>query len=86
MNKHIHKYIRIRIGIKRREEYKCSLPGCTHHTFPELVVGRESICNYCGNIFYMNKASVRLSKPHCGCLSKKSGSVKTIEDFLLDKL
>lgn len=85
---HIHKYIRVKLGLRKRViEYKCNLPGCRHHLPKELVVGRKSLCNYCGKEFFMDKSSIRLAKPHCGCISKRDSSTdQTITDFLMGKL
>lgn len=85
---HIHKYIRVKLGVRKvLIEYKCALPGCRHHLAKDLVVGRRSLCNYCGKEFYMDKGSIRLAKPHCGCISKRDVTTeKTIEDFLMGKL
>lgn len=86
--KHIHKYVRVKVGVKKREYYKCSLEGCTHKIFPELAVSRESICNYCANSFFMTKESITLLKPHCGCRKKKDKVVatSTIQAFLEGKI
>lgn len=66
--KHIHKYIRIRMGPMKRIMYKCALVNCPHFLARELVVGRMSICWICANTFVMTMKSASLKKPHCpGC-------------------
>lgn len=70
MEKHIHKYVRIKVGKNKRIEYKCAIPGCVHKVREEYAVGRESLCNRCGNVFYLNKENMRLAKPHCPYCTK----------------
>jgi hypothetical protein len=65
MDKHTHKYIRIKIGKNKRIEYRCAIPGCVHHIRPELVTGRFSLCNKCNNEFTMDKYATKLAKPTC---------------------
>lgn len=81
MDKHIHKYIRVKIG--NHIEYKCALAGCPHHLRIELVVGRFSLCNECGNKFTMTKYSIRRAKPKCeNCIQhKEKESVDKLADL-----
>lgn len=65
MEKHTHKYIRIKIGKNKRVEYRCSIAGCVHHIRPELVIGRFSKCNKCNDEFTMDKYATKLAKPTC---------------------
>ena len=65
MEKHVHKYIRIKIGKNKRVEYRCSIAGCVHHIRPELVIGRFSKCNKCNDEFTMDKYATKLAKPTC---------------------
>lgn len=60
----IHKYRRIRSSKNKHDVYKCV--SCPHYVIGDLVIGREAICWYCGNVFQMSKLSLLL-KPHCGC-------------------
>jgi hypothetical protein len=77
--KHIHKYRRIKIG-KNKDYvvYKCFL-DCPHYITPELVIGRMSICWYCGNEFEMTKASLKL-KPTCGCYKQGTPRIEEIDE------
>ena len=67
-----HKYIRARKGkhTYKKSLYKCAVPGCAHSKHGDLVIGRFSICNFCGNTFTMNKESVTLARPRCDACRK----------------
>jgi hypothetical protein len=83
MEKHIHKYVRIKIGKNKRIEFKCSIPACPHHLRYELIEGRESICNRCGGPFIMTKTSMQLSKPHCDdCTNTKKTKLNKIRELM----
>jgi len=36
-----------------------------------LVLGKNTICNLCGNEFIMNEYTVKLARPHCESCSKQ---------------
>ncbi|HEY4698981.1 MAG TPA: hypothetical protein VIH27_01220 [Nitrososphaerales archaeon] len=82
MTKHIHRYVRIKIGRNQRIEYKCSIPGCTHHVREELAIGRESLCYRCGNVFFLDKENMKLTRPRC--INCKQSSNQTIIDKLAE--
>lgn len=65
MEKHTHKYVRVKIGKNKRILFKCAIEGCVHTCRPELLVGRKSICNRCGDEFVITKELSELAKPHC---------------------
>jgi hypothetical protein len=79
---HTHKYYRIKVGVKKRIKYRCSLFGCVHHIEPSLALGRESICWICGEIFYLDKISLTLAKPHCKNCTKLSPNKQKILEML----
>lgn len=80
MQKHVHKYHRIRLGKNKRIEYKCAIPGCVHHLPPELVIGRECICWVCGEPFYLDKWALQLAKPHHReCIRKSNNRARILE-------
>lgn len=63
MTEHIHKL--------RRHKYKngtvvyfCSM-DCHFKIERELAIGKRTLCNICGEPFFMNEYSVKLAKPHC---------------------
>lgn len=81
--KHIHKYVRIKLGKNKRIEFKCALPTCVHHIKPELAVGRLSQCNRCGVPFILTKVALTRAKPHCdACTIGRDTKLDTIEELL----
>jgi hypothetical protein len=44
--------------------YFCTL-NCDYKIEAALALGKEVICNICGDKFVMNEYSVKLAKPHC---------------------
>ncbi len=64
IQKHIHKL--------RKHKYKtgiavyfCTLPDCNYKIEVPFSLGKESICNICGEPFIMNEYTLRLITPHC---------------------
>lgn len=72
--KHIHKLKRHRFG-SGNTIYFCTLPDCSYKIKQPLALGKESICNRCGNAFIMNEYSIRLAKPHCTDCHKSKDSI-----------
>ena len=70
LSKHIHKYIRVKLGDKKKIAYKCALPGCTHYKWLELFEGSLSQCWRCSNTFVIDKVSMTLKRPHCKACTK----------------
>jgi len=74
--RHVHKYIRRNIGSEEqpREIYACSFPDCTHFMPSNaLVIGKQSICWQCDEVFNMHPEQVRklVKKPRCqSCRTK----------------
>lgn len=65
---HIHKYMRIKLGRKGFQVYKCMKPGCSHYIRAELVLGQYNECWRCSEVMTMNQWSAQFKKPHCrGC-------------------
>ena len=63
-SKHIHKL--------KKHKYKtgvavffCTLPDCHYKVEVPLSLGKESLCNICGNPFIMNEYTLKLVTPHC---------------------
>jgi acetyl-CoA carboxylase beta subunit len=83
--KHIHMYYRGYLGsgkgkkIKkedRTEVWKCRDPKCSHYTYAQLITGKYSLCNKCGEQFILPRAKSLLdSYPvcrKCAILRKKN--------------
>lgn len=85
MEKHIHKYVRIKVGKNKRIEYRCILPGCTHVKRGEYILFQKSICNRCGNVFIIEQNMLKLAKPHCNDCTKTRVDL-TIPDDVLAKI
>ena len=89
--KHPHKYKRHRYKTGT-EVYFCTLPNCTHRVECAFTLGKESICNRCGEKFLMDEYSIRLAEPHCqACKVTKVDSnievkVSVDTDSILDKV
>lgn len=66
--KHIHKLKkhRYKTGVAI---YFCIL-DCNFKVEAPLALGKEVLCNICGESFIMNEYSLKLSKPHCNNCGK----------------
>lgn len=62
--RHVHRYMRTR---PRNEIiWKCMLPGCSHYIpLNTTVIGRNSICWECGEVFTMEEHHLRQEMPNC---------------------
>lgn len=78
-SRHIHKYKRKELGRKTSYiVYACMLPNCSHYLRRELMVGKESICWKCGEVFTLTHKNVgtdRQVKPKCPKCMKWVGTV-----------
>lgn len=64
IKKHIHRLKRksYKNGTKM---YFCTLPDCYFKVEVDTSLGKESLCNICGEPFIMNEYTLRLKSPHC---------------------
>jgi hypothetical protein len=51
--------------------YFCTLPDCHFKIEAPFALGKESLCNICGEPFLMNEYTIKLVKPHCINCGKK---------------
>lgn len=65
MEEHTHKFMRVKLGRKGYEVFKCMVPDCPTYIRKELVVGRQTICWRCGIVLIMNQWHATMKKPHC---------------------
>jgi hypothetical protein len=81
-----HKYIKARFTKSRSIIFKCGLQGCTHFIYEPLIIGRESVCWVCNEIFEVIRKSIRNKKLHCeDCTrGKKSLLSKKELDLLMN--
>lgn len=81
--RHIHKYQRVDIAKTPGKSYpvfKCVLPQCSHYITPELVVGKETICWRCDEVFLLTVDLARLVRPHCKDCTRTEGANQKIKD------
>lgn len=84
-NKHIHKYRLRNLTRNSTKEpyhvYICIKQDCTHHVRVDLVDGKLSECNRCGNPFVIKLAKIKhgdriIVRPHCDDCTKTPTKVK----------
>lgn len=63
--KHVHKLKKHKYA-SGVAVYFCTLPDCSYKVEVPFALGKESLCNICGNPFIMNEYTLKLVKPHCG--------------------
>lgn len=91
-NKHYHKYKLKNLSRDPSKPpywvYICIKQDCTHHIRVELIDGKISECNRCGDPFVMNlrKLTANHSKPlvnpHCEDCTKTKGNKKQIKNVI----
>jgi hypothetical protein len=88
-----HKYQRIKWKSRASSGepyiiFKCMLPGCTHYTPKDLVVGNETICWRCGREFQMGVPHTYMAKPHCIACTKGKKGTASVDDVMsnLDRI
>ena len=65
--------------------YKCGFQGCTHFVYEPLIIGRESVCWHCGEIFEIVRKTIRNKKLHCeDCTRGRKKALISIDE--LEKL
>lgn len=87
----IHKY---RLKDLARKEgtppylvYICIKQSCTHHIRVELVEGKISECNRCGENFIMRLSKLKhgstiIVRPHCEDCTKSPDRIRKVKDKL----
>jgi ribosomal protein S27AE len=61
--------------------YFCVL-NCNYKVAPALSLGKEVLCNRCGEKFIMNEYSLRLALPHCEKCHKSKNDTRIAKDRL----
>lgn len=82
--KHIHKL--------KKHKYKsgntvfhCILPDCYFKVETALALGKEAICNICGESFIMSEYSIRLTRPHCANCGRREVKTNDGKKFYVNK-
>lgn len=63
--KHVHKlkkHVYKKSGVA---VFFCTLADCSYKVEVPFSLGKESLCNICGEPFIMNEYTLKLVKPHC---------------------
>lgn len=98
VKEHTHRYVRA-VGRLTKANmksgfvgyYKCADPVCNHLMKAELILGKKSVCNKCGNEFILSGTLRHLTnRPHCkDCTRKRTGKrgkfidqTSTMDDYL----
>ena len=67
--KHTHKYMRRAIYDGKYKVWACGFSNCSHympvHTGDNLMEGKRSICNMCGNPFTLTYTNMQTDTPTC---------------------
>lgn len=85
--KHIHQYQRKNLAIPPKEYivYACALPNCTHYIPAKLAMGKQSLCNKCGNEFTLDRYAIWQQRvnPYCpSCRGEQANDVRLFEEFI----
>lgn len=64
--KHTHQYVRSHVTrTSNRVMFKCQHPKCYHTAFKDMLEGKASVCNSCGNEFILTDYDLKMSRPQC---------------------
>lgn len=74
--RHVHRLKRHRYPKTGNYIYFCTLPNCHYKIDVPLALGKNSICNTCGDEFIIDESTLKLAKPHC----RKCGKVRVAND------
>lgn len=78
--KHVHKLKRHTYQKTGNSIFFCTLPDCHYKIEVALALGKNSICNICGDEFIIGERTLSLVRPHCeGCgktrIRKENGKI-----------
>lgn len=91
---HVHKLKRHIYPKTGNAIYFCTLPDCHHKIDVPLALGKNTICNYCGDEFTITENTLKLKLPHCDKCGKvrvknEDGSyrlAKKVQNHILDSV
>jgi hypothetical protein len=63
--KHIHKLKKHTYKKTGMSVFFCTLPDCSYKVEYQFSLGKEALCNICGDPFLMNEYTLKLIRPHC---------------------
>lgn len=84
--RHVHRYMRTRPRMEII--WKCMLPGCTHFIpLNTTVLGRNSICWECGEVFVMEDRHLNEEMPKCdSCSGIAIENFQDMNDYIEKRL
>lgn len=79
---HVHMYQRKDIGKAPNSYivYACALPNCTHYIAEQFAMGKQSLCNKCGNEFYLDKYVIQGVRVNPYCPDCRGKDIKDASD------
>jgi hypothetical protein len=79
-----HKLTKVTLGRKNDYVlYKCTLKGCTHTIPPQLLIGRETLCNECDLPLTIESSKDLIIKPKCrSCRSRGEVDMDEVEKVI----
>ena len=94
-SEHLHVYKRVNLAKRGNPPYyvfKCTLPGCTHYSQRQLIIGKTSQCPECEQPFELTSENTTNARPLCeACRPRKKGkdvsaTTQSVVDNLLSSL
>ena len=67
---HIHKLKKHKYVKTGNSIFFCILPDCHYKIEAALALGKETICNHCGETCIMTERMCQLTRPHCSSCGK----------------
>lgn len=77
--KHTHKLRRHTYKATGNSVFFCTLTDCSYKIETQFSLGKETLCNRCGQPFIMTNYAVRLAKPHCMSCHRSVASNQGVE-------
>jgi len=72
---HTHQYKKVKLSKGGADVYRCMLSNCSHYIPPALLLGRESLCPSCHQVFTIDKYASKRTFPVCeDCRKSKDSS------------
>lgn len=81
IQKHTHKLRKVKYK-SGNSTFFCVL-DCSFKINPALALGKKTICWRCGEEFFLNEYSIRLTKPHCSRCHKSKDKIE-LKDIVKD--
>jgi hypothetical protein len=76
-----HKYFSAVFKKSGTKIFRCGISGCGHFVYEPLIIGRESVCWRCSEIFEIVRKTLRNKKFHCVDCTKSPGNTVSVADL-----